>query len=531
MITARLEHPADVAGWRTEARRLLAAGVAPHEVHWVVSGAEDGRGGLAGGRHGGEVGQTVLWTDAADDRQASAPAQGGSHDLFDAASMARPGRHGADDRGAGHGDAGEPAPSHLLRVPADFLAMAQQALLHRDPQRFALLYRLVHRLGHEPGLRHDPLDPDMAAARSLAQGVRRDLHKMKAFVRFSERPAPPGSTAGPLFVAWFEPEHHIVEAVAPFFMRRFTQMHWALVTPERSAMWDGQHLVFGRGASKAEVATPDAQEDLWLTYYAHIFNPARLKLAAMQSEMPRKYWRNLPEAKLIAPLAAQAHQRMDRMIDQEATTPRKKRPQLPPVTVALGGSAQQAAARCLVCPHAQHATQTVWGEGPGRASVMLVGEQPGDQEDLQGRPFVGPAGQLLAQALAAVGLEREQLYLTNAVKHFRFELRGKRRMHKTPGQREVQACAGWLDHEIAEVAPQRLVALGATAAQALMGRPVGIQAHRGRWLTRDDGRPVLITWHPAALLRMPPDERESAYGQWVEDLRAIAAGPGTPEGP
>ena len=174
---------------------------------------------------------------------------------------------------------------------------------------------------------------------------------------------------------------------------------------------------------------------------------------------------------------------------------------------------------CRECPIGLNGTRAVWGEGPWRAALMLVGEQPGDQEERQGRPFVGPAGQLLARALADLGWPRDALYVTNAVKHFKFELRGKRRMHKTPAQREAAACLHWLESEIAHVKPRALVALGATAARQLLGRAVPVLAHRGQWLARDDGLQVLVTLHPSALLRMTGEEREAAYAQWLGDLR------------
>jgi DNA polymerase len=176
------------------------------------------------------------------------------------------------------------------------------------------------------------------------------------------------------------------------------------------------------------------------------------------------------------------------------------------------------AAGCRACPLGDIGTQTVWGEGPPGAALMLVGEQPGDHEDLQGRPFVGPAGQLLDQALAELQWPRDRLYVTNAVKHFKFEMRGKRRMHKTPAQREVAACHPWLEQEIALVQPKAIIALGATAARSLMGQAVPVLASRGRWLERPDGLPVLVTLHPSALLRVRED-REAALAQWIDDLR------------
>jgi uracil-DNA glycosylase family protein len=184
---------------------------------------------------------------------------------------------------------------------------------------------------------------------------------------------------------------------------------------------------------------------------------------------------------------------------------------------------RDAAAGCRECPLGFHATQTVWGEGAVRAPLMLVGEQPGDQEDRQGHPFVGPAGRLLDRALAELGWSRDDLYVTNAVKHFKFEMRGKRRMHKTPAQREAAACLHWLESEIEHVKPGAIVALGATAARQLLGRAVPVLANRGQWLQREDGRRVLITLHPSALLRGPDEEREAAYEQWLADLRKAAS--------
>jgi uracil-DNA glycosylase len=182
---------------------------------------------------------------------------------------------------------------------------------------------------------------------------------------------------------------------------------------------------------------------------------------------------------------------------------------------------REAAAGCRECPLWANATQTVWGEGPIGAPLMLVGEQPGDQEDVQGRPFVGPAGRLLDRALRDLGWDRSVAYVTNAVKHFKFvpAPRGKRRLHKTPAQREADACQHWLQDEIELVRPQALVALGATAARQLLGRPVGVLQARGSWLSRDDGLPVLVTLHPSALLRADPAERASAYAAWLQDLR------------
>jgi len=180
---------------------------------------------------------------------------------------------------------------------------------------------------------------------------------------------------------------------------------------------------------------------------------------------------------------------------------------------------REAAAGCRECPLGEPATQTVWGEGAARAKLMLVGEQPGDREDLEGRPFVGPAGRMLDRALQELGWRRDRLYVTNAVKHFKFEMRGKRRMHKTPGQREAMACLHWLESEIATVRPKAIVALGAVAARSVMGHAVSVMKQRGQWLEREDGIPVLLTLHPSALLRGDRAQLEAAFQAWLEDLR------------
>jgi uracil-DNA glycosylase len=173
---------------------------------------------------------------------------------------------------------------------------------------------------------------------------------------------------------------------------------------------------------------------------------------------------------------------------------------------------------CRECPIGEFATQSVIGEGHPKARLMLVGEQPGDQEDLQGHPFVGPAGRMLGRALEEAGVPKDQCFVSNAVKHFKFELRGKRRIHKTPTQREAAACLHWLEDEIALVRPEAVVALGSTAARSLLGRAVPVMGERGKWLPRLDGLPVLVTVHPSSLLRVPSEDRDAAFALFVKDL-------------
>jgi uracil-DNA glycosylase len=178
---------------------------------------------------------------------------------------------------------------------------------------------------------------------------------------------------------------------------------------------------------------------------------------------------------------------------------------------------------CTACPLYARATQTVFGEGPARARLMLVGETPGDQEDLAGRPFVGPAGRLLDRCLEAAGIERGQVYVSNVVKHFKWTPRGKRRMHGKPNAMEIRACRPWLDAEIARVAPDVLVCLGATAAQALLGAAFRVTKSRGKVLSSNLAPHVVATVHPSSLLRMDDADREDGIAAFVADLK-IAAG-------
>ncbi|WAJ29724.1 UdgX family uracil-DNA binding protein [Antarcticirhabdus aurantiaca] len=471
---ARLAHPADFEGWRVAARDALALDLPPERIAFAVDGD---------------------------------PAP-----LF-----------------------GEPMPeaptqAEAVNVPRAFPELARQVVCHSDDDRFLLLYRLLWRLAHENRHLLDvATDPDVMRARSMTKAVYRDAHKMKAFVRFREVPTPDGGTHS---IAWFEPFHHVVELTAPFFMRRFPGMVWSIVTPRRSVHWDGEALSFAPGGSAADRPADDAAEALWLTYYASIFNPARLKVKAMQAEMPKKYWHNLPEAALIAPLIRGAEEASRRMLATAPTLPSFRHEKqaerdtmaraaikAPATMEAFGGfnrkpedieEAREQAKHCKACPLWEPATQTVFGEGPADASVIFVGEQPGDQEDLAGHPFVGPAGKVFNEALANAGIDRAQAYVTNAVKHFKFEPRGKRRIHSKPSMGEVKVCRWWLELERELIAPKLIVALGATAAAAVLGRTVTIRDTRSKLIDLPGGdTKLLVTVHPAYILRLPDPEAQA----------------------
>jgi uracil-DNA glycosylase family protein len=182
------------------------------------------------------------------------------------------------------------------------------------------------------------------------------------------------------------------------------------------------------------------------------------------------------------------------------------------------------ASHCRACHLWKNATQTVFGEGPQSAQIMLVGEQPGDKEDLAGKPFVGPAGQVLDRALEQAGIEREKVYVTNAVKHFKFVPRGKIRLHQKPNTSEIKACRPWYERELAAIKPELVVAMGATAAQCVFGKITPINKNRGRLIDLTDGIKALVTVHPSYLLRLPdPDAKAQEYAHFVDDLKMAAA--------
>ncbi len=478
MYMVALEGRGDFNEWRDAARAFLSANVAPQDIDWRFQGEEKSLFGFEEG-----------------DRF---PPSGGSASV---------------------------------NVPSAFIPLAQTIICHSAPERFSLLYRLLWRLGQDRALLQFKSDPDVSEARKMEKSVRRDSHKMTAFVRFKELPLPEGVAARRRFIAWFEPDHFIVERKAAFFQRRFTDMDWVIATPKGSARWDGKILETSRLAAE-QPDLSDETDELWRTYYANIFNPARLKIKAMTAEMPKKYWKNLPEADLIPGLILNAEARVLEMGAKAATEPQlfhhriqaaaesRPAPVLPDADTLEG--LKHEAKGCTLCPLHCRATQTVFGEGPVSADVMVVGEQPGDFEDLAGRPFVGPAGKVFDQVLGETGIERQSLYVTNAVKHFKYEARGKKRIHQRPDAGEVQRCRWWLTREIDLVQPKLIVAMGATAMFALTDLKEKLSDMRGRPMPMDGGRMLFVTVHPSYLLRIPDEQRKAEeFQRFREDMQAV----------
>ncbi|MGZ8940822.1 MAG: UdgX family uracil-DNA binding protein [Limisphaerales bacterium] len=447
--------------WKTAARDLLASGGAPSEVMWIES--TDAQGAL------------------------------------------------------GFISSSESTDSSRFSIPKRFLDLAPYIARHSSREKWSLLYRTLWRLTHgERDLLNNPADPDTIAFAHFEKEVRKDAYRMTAFLRFREVT----TEHGPWFVAWYEPEHDTIDLNATFFTDRFVNMRWSILTPHKCMHWDGAEISFTPGVERSAAPTNDDKEKLWVTYYSHIFNPARLK-KAMQAQLLKRNWKNLPEAAVIEPLMREAGRRFDYMIAQsEARTVRESDYSLAvPPSTSDWSVLRAAAANCTACPLYKSATCTVFGEGPTHARVILVGEQPGDQEDREGRAFVGPAGQLLNRALAAANLDRADLYVTNAVKHFKWEPRG--RIHKTANSRDIAACRPWLESEINLIRPELIVCLGATAAHSLFGTPIKILENRGTILQSPHG-PALITVHPSSLLRLPdPGQFEPQLARFVADLRLI----------
>lgn len=395
-------------------------------------------------------------------------------------------------------------------VPAEFLALAETLAVARDPDRWALLYRILFRLQFEnPNLLKISVDDDVNRARILGQGIRRDIHKMHAFVRFKKALV----EGHEHYVAWHRPEHRIVRLATPFFARRFGDRRFSIFTPDESAHWDLTSLTIGPGMEQTDFQARDDWDELWKTYYRSIFNPARIKIKAMKMEMATKYWSSLPESSLIQELVREAPARLQKMAANH-----NRAAQVDPQN-SLAELREKVQA-CSACPLRASATQAVFGQGAEHARLMIVGEQPGEQEDLSGVPFVGPAGKILNEALAQAGLDRAAVYLTNSVKHFKFTTRGKTRLHQKPSGLEVHACKPWLDAEIARIQPQVIVALGATAGTAILGRLPRISEERGQIFSNlKMAAAVLVTWHPAAILRSSgPEEANARTEQLVADL-------------
>ena len=391
------------------------------------------------------------------------------------------------------------------------------------------MYRVLWRVAHGEPDAASEADVDGARLSRMDGQVRHEIHRMHAFARFREL-GPAGETT--LF-SWIEPEHDVLDEVAPHFARRLGARPFTIACPAGSAHWDGQELRYVPAGAVPLAPPPAVDDPAWDAYYRSTFNPARANPKALARQMPVRYWKLLPEARLIPQMLADA--RAGAAADGAAPLRTTRRGSTLPAQAAPAadcGDGDGGAARlqaCRRCDLWRHATQAVGGEGLVEAPLMIVGEQPGDEEDLRGRPFVGPAGRLLDRAIAQAGLDRGAVYLTNAVKHFKWEPRGKRRLHKTPGQKEIEACSGWLRDELAASPAPVIVTMGATALAAVH-RAAGLAAPKAS-LSSLAGRPLRLgerwlmpTYHPSYVLRLPDEtQRETVFEAIVQALRVANA--------
>lgn len=380
-----------------------------------------------------------------------------------------------------------PDGSGSFSVSRSLVALASTAIQAREPERFGLLYSLVWRANQHDASVDDPEDADMRLARRLAFAVRAEAHRMRTHIRFMP--------VGDRLLGWYEPAHYVLEANAQLLAQRFPDETVSIVTPDASAHWNGQALSFGAGLHRPR---DDATLAAW--WDAH-------GAALLEDSQPGT---SIPPAEDL----------------DEAPRP-PSQPPLGPVVLPLKADADlehahRDATTCRRCELYAAASQTVFGEGPADAPVMFIGEQPGDQEDTIGRPFVGPAGQMLDRAMEEAGIDRRTVYITNAVKHFKFTPRGKRRIHQSPSPGEIQVCRFWLDVERTRLRPKLLVLMGGSGARAVLGRAVTVTRERGHPIRLDDGQMAFITVHPSYLLRIPDAAgKEREYRAFVRDLVAI----------
>ncbi|MEO7026441.1 MAG: UdgX family uracil-DNA binding protein [Caulobacteraceae bacterium] len=467
--------PTDIAGWRAAARRLCLAEAPPETIRWQV-GVE---------------------------------AQLFAEEVLPVA------RSGA------------------VSAPRALVDLAEDALLHRADDRFDLMYRLLLRSKDEPGLLGKRVDPAVARAFAYQKQVRQAEHHMHAFVRF--RQAPIGDEDGAeTYAAWIDPPHYVVEKAVPFFIRRLANARFSIASPYVSAVWNGASVSYHPGVGKPDIPRADASEADWRVYFAATFNPARLNSRLMVQHMPRRYWRGLPEAEAIPQMVADAGRRAETMVAASATAPSVLAGKLAARTARIAtvdstapaetiGDLAAAITECRRCPLHRDATQAVRGEGPAPAAIMIVGEQPGDIEDLRGRPFIGPAGTLLDACLEEAGVSRGACYVTNAVKHFKHERRGKRRIHRSPDAGDIAACGDWLQAERRLVRPRVILALGATAGRALLGRPISVLRERGAPIPLSEDTIVIPSLHPAYVLRLANTKQKAeARAMLTIDLATAA---------
>ncbi len=467
------------AAWRRAARELLLQEVEPARIEWVECDLD----ASSHSNHSGNSGNSSLSTNA------------GTH------------TPNVPDSPATTPAVAAPA------IPRELLARLKTAACFRAPDRWSLLYRILWRWTR--GERHvlDLLDHDGALLDQRIRSVEHETDDLLLLTLFRRRDPSMGL---PEFVGWYEPHHDLLERAAARFAERMGDSTWMLATPHGAAFWNGMLLRIDRpsadngehplsasrqhspamqmlppGAMAGEATTSEPTEALWLAYYTNVFNGA-------PTPVPLRYWRTPPAG---PPLPAHLARERSRAGARSGTV---TVPDMPPIEYsAIAPPLREPTGpltTCRRCALWRNAKQAVAGTGPAQAAIMVVGEQPGEHENQTGEPFTGPAGQLLDTVLARAGLERAALYLTYAVKHYKWETLDQQRVHRTPALREVEACQYWLEQELAQVAPRVVVTLGATALKALTGAHVNLSEYLGQTIDHG-GRLIVPTWHPSYALK------------------------------
>lgn len=392
----------------------------------------------------------------------------------------------------------------------DFKYFVDSILCHKSDRVYGLSYRLLTKFHLNSSILKNHVDDDVREASVFRKQVGRDIHKMRAFVRFNETE----KMSEKYYIAYHKPDHYILKKNANFFKERFNSMNWVIFTPYAVLAWNQKKLFYKEGVFSPLKFPHDPFVNLWKTYFANIFNPARLKIKAMKNEMPVRYWENMPETELIPELIRTATVRVSQM----KKTTLEDRVSSVQASENVSGLAElnDKIKICKACSLCELNAKAVTGEGFEKARVVVVGEAPGDFEEKSGRPFVGPAGKLLKETLEKIGVDVSKLFLTNAVKHFNFVQKGDLRVHRTPKTEHTMACRGWLLKEIDLVKPDVLICLGNTAAHSVLGFPMGIESLRGVKHQTSFCKNTFVTYHPSYLLR---SKKEGLKEKFFNDLR------------
>ncbi|WP_206997000.1 TIGR03915 family putative DNA repair protein [Trinickia mobilis] len=488
------------AAWRHIARALLQEAVAPHEVEWIEAGES----------------AALLTADGAP-AFAEIEAEAGASAAANAGLGANANVEIEAEASTNAEPASAPVAPSAPTISRTLLAKLETAACFRAPDRWAFLYRVLWRWTQGQRSVVSAHDTDGARLAKRIEEVDKELKQMQALLRFRRRDP---SLGPPEFVGWFDPRHDVLERAAAHFAKRMGRSSWVIATPYGAAFWDGALLRVDRTtepeealtslSSTGEAATGDAAEALWLAYYESTFNPSYPYEAALPSDLPVRYWKPPADGKPAPPFAVKP------LAGAPQTAQAESAVSVPPPAPKSAGDAPASRpppvslAACKLCGLWRSKAKPIAGTGPVPAAIMLVGEQPGEQDALSGEPFRGAAGELLDDVLRRAGLERASLYVTNAVKHSKWETLETPRqtaqgqstlhVHKTPAPNEVEACGYWLDEELKRVQPRAVVALGATALRALTRQPLSLSEYLGQTIAHD-GWLIVPTYHPAYALR------------------------------